>query len=140
MTTAIFEIGGRQLRCPLPEFETRCLIHIEEEHRKANPDNALIALLCDAVRLAREYGDYAVAISTANIRNIVAAANAIPGLIAEKEALLRRIKDLRDLRRVIYCDMECFANGDPHYPDCAITQADAIIAADDTAAKEQHDG
>jgi len=36
------------------DFERSCLVHIDEEQRRANPDNALIALLCDAVRLTRE--------------------------------------------------------------------------------------
>lgn len=36
-------------------FERRCLVHMEDEQEKPNPDNALIAVLCDAVRLAREY-------------------------------------------------------------------------------------
>ena len=119
------EIGGRQLRCPLPEFETRCLIHIEEEHRKANPDNALIALLCDAVRLAREYGDYAVAISTANIRNIVAAANAVPKLIAENERLRKHIKAAHAICEVVACKDEPVGRA-----------AQRWLAADDDAAKE----
>lgn len=38
----------------LADFERACLTHIEEEQAKPNPDNATIALLCDAVRLARE--------------------------------------------------------------------------------------
>jgi hypothetical protein len=127
------EIGGRQLRCPLPEFETRCLIHIEEEHRKANPDNALIALLCDAVRLAREYGDYAVAISTANVRNIVAAANAVPRLIAEKEALLKRIERLGNVM-----SDQAIEFSEPSEKTEAIRKKWAldVLAADD-AAKEQ---
>jgi hypothetical protein len=32
-----------------------CRIHIAEEQRKPNPDTALIATLCDAVRFAREH-------------------------------------------------------------------------------------
>lgn len=37
------------------EFERRCLIYLAEEQDKLIPDNALITLLCDGVRLAREY-------------------------------------------------------------------------------------
>jgi hypothetical protein len=131
------EIGGRQLRCPLPEFETRCLIHIEEEHRKANPDNALIALLCDAVRLAREYGDYAVAISTANVRNIVAAANAVPRLIAEKETLLKRIEDFRVGTHRILSPSAYSSHS--QIVDEKHKIAREMLAADDAAAKEPAD-
>lgn len=52
------EVAGRVLTVPIQTFVNRCLVHIEEEQRRANPDNALIAVLCDAVRLAREYVDF----------------------------------------------------------------------------------
>lgn len=51
------EIAGRSLGCSLNEFERRCKAWLATEQEKPLPDNALIALLCDAVRLGREYGD-----------------------------------------------------------------------------------
>lgn len=39
---------------PLAQFSQRAKVLLGEEQRRANPDNALIGLLCDAVRLARE--------------------------------------------------------------------------------------
>ncbi len=36
-------------------FDHRCKVRLYEEQRKPDPDNALIALLCEAVRLGREY-------------------------------------------------------------------------------------
>lgn len=42
----------------LQDFERRCRVHLIHEQEKINPDNALIALLCDAVRVKREYCDY----------------------------------------------------------------------------------
>jgi hypothetical protein len=50
-------VGGRILDDALVNFERRCLIALDSELQRPNPDNALIALLCDAVRLARETGD-----------------------------------------------------------------------------------
>lgn len=50
-------VGGRRLLRSLADFERACKVHIAEEQDKLNPDNALIALLCDAVRLAREQED-----------------------------------------------------------------------------------
>lgn len=47
-------VAGR-MECSNAEFERRCLIYIAEEQDKLMPDNALMALLCDGVRLAREY-------------------------------------------------------------------------------------
>lgn len=47
-------VAGR-LNRTIADFERSCIVHIDEEQRCANPDNALIATLCDAVRLAREY-------------------------------------------------------------------------------------
>jgi len=37
------------------DFEHRCMVYLAEEQDKLSPDNGLIALLCDGVRLAREY-------------------------------------------------------------------------------------
>lgn len=47
-------VAGR-MECSGAEFERRCLVLIEQEQGKALPDNGLIAVLCDGVRLAREY-------------------------------------------------------------------------------------
>lgn len=43
--------------CTLAFFEQRCLIALRDEQEKLLPGNHLIALYCDAVRLAREYCD-----------------------------------------------------------------------------------
>lgn len=51
-------IEGRMLRTTIAEFEHRCEVHIEAELAKINPDNSLIDLLCDAVRLSREHMDW----------------------------------------------------------------------------------
>lgn len=48
-------VGGSVLDCSVGEFQHRCQRWIAEEQCKINPDNALIALICDAVRLSREY-------------------------------------------------------------------------------------
>ncbi len=50
-------VGGRTLSEPINVFERRCRVHLMREQEGISPDNGLIALLCDAVRLAREYGD-----------------------------------------------------------------------------------
>lgn len=41
--------------CSNREFEERCRFYIGIEQEKLSPDNGLIAVLCDGVRLAREY-------------------------------------------------------------------------------------
>lgn len=43
------------LACSLANLEARALRLIDEEQREASPDNALIGVLCDTVRCAREY-------------------------------------------------------------------------------------
>lgn len=48
-------VGGDRLMTSLDDFEHRCLVHLREEQLRVSPDNGLIALLCDAVRLAREH-------------------------------------------------------------------------------------
>lgn len=50
-------VGGRRLESTIAEFENRCLVAMYEEQIKPLPNNALIALYCEAVRLAREYVD-----------------------------------------------------------------------------------
>ncbi len=39
----------------LADFERACLTHIGEEQARPSPDNSLVAVLCDAVRLTREH-------------------------------------------------------------------------------------
>ena len=46
-------VAGRFNRT-LADFERSCLISIGDEQLRTNPDNYLIGVLCDAVRLARE--------------------------------------------------------------------------------------
>jgi hypothetical protein len=47
-------VAGR-MQITFAQFELRCQHLIQEEQAKAFPDNALIGVLCDAVRLKREY-------------------------------------------------------------------------------------
>lgn len=50
-------VAGRRLETTLNEFENSCLVLIAEEQDKPNPNNALISVLCNAVRLGREQAD-----------------------------------------------------------------------------------
>ncbi len=43
------------LDCSIENLERRLLTCLAEEQEKIRPDNALIAALCDAVRMGREY-------------------------------------------------------------------------------------
>jgi hypothetical protein len=52
-------VGGRRMERSIASFERACEVYIEAEQEKLAPDNVLIALLCDAVRLSRELEDYA---------------------------------------------------------------------------------
>jgi hypothetical protein len=47
-------VSGR-MECSNRELEHRCRLYIGLELEKIMPDNALISVLCDAVRCAREY-------------------------------------------------------------------------------------
>ena len=47
-------VAGTYMDRSLADFQRACEVHIGEEQRKPNPDTALIAVLCDAVRCARE--------------------------------------------------------------------------------------
>lgn len=50
-------VAGRRLETTISQFQCRAANILEAEQAKANPDNALIAFACDAIRLAREYCD-----------------------------------------------------------------------------------
>ena len=50
-------VGGRRVETSLADLEYRARIRLQAEQGKPLPDNALIALLCDTVRLCREYAD-----------------------------------------------------------------------------------
>lgn len=47
-------VAGQRMNITLFDFKLRACRHLEDEQAKTNPDNALIALLCEGVRLARE--------------------------------------------------------------------------------------
>lgn len=47
--------GNRLVDRTLAEFMNACEVLLEEEQAKISHDNALISVLCDAVRLAREH-------------------------------------------------------------------------------------
>lgn len=47
-------VAGVYMDRSLADFQRACEVHIGEEQRRANPDTALIAVLCDAVRCSRE--------------------------------------------------------------------------------------
>jgi hypothetical protein len=42
----------------IADLERACLVLLDKEQRRANPDNALIATLCESVRMGREYCNY----------------------------------------------------------------------------------
>jgi len=54
--------GG--LERSIEDLERACLVLIKDEQEKINPDNALIAVLCDSVRMGREYCGYLQRIGT----------------------------------------------------------------------------
>lgn len=51
------KVGGRRLEISLSEFERSCLVRLMEIQKQSHPDTALINVLCNAVRLARECTD-----------------------------------------------------------------------------------
>ncbi len=48
-------VAGERMDRSIADFVRACEVTIEDEQSKPAPDTALIALLCDAVRLTREY-------------------------------------------------------------------------------------
>lgn len=52
--TSTVQVAGDSLPTTLWQFEQRASVLLSDEQAKANPDNALIGFICDAVRLARE--------------------------------------------------------------------------------------
>lgn len=47
-------VGGNNMEWSLAEFNRRVEFLLADEQRKPNPDNALIAVLCNSIRLTRE--------------------------------------------------------------------------------------
>lgn len=50
-------VAGRRMKRSIADFVRSCEVEIERIARAAAGDTAVLALLCDAVRLAREYVD-----------------------------------------------------------------------------------
>lgn len=53
------EVAGRICEWSIYELERRCRVYIQREQEKPSPDNDLIVVLCNAVRLGREHSDFA---------------------------------------------------------------------------------
>jgi hypothetical protein len=51
------EVAGRRYEGSLAALERRAKFYIAEQQNKPNPDNAIISVLCDTVRLCRECAD-----------------------------------------------------------------------------------
>ena len=49
------------MECSVADLGRACLVLIEEEQRKPRPDTRLIAVLCDSIRLGREFCELAQA-------------------------------------------------------------------------------
>ena len=49
------KVSGNMCERSISDLERACLILIGEEQQKLNPNNSLISVLCDSVRLGREY-------------------------------------------------------------------------------------
>ena len=56
----MIQVGGNRVERSLTDLERAALVLLEEEQAKIAPNNALIACLCDTVRLIREYRDLMV--------------------------------------------------------------------------------
>lgn len=50
-------VADRRSERPIADLERDALVLIDEEQRSVNPNNALISVLCDTVRMCREYLD-----------------------------------------------------------------------------------
>lgn len=48
-------VAGSYMERTIGDHVRGCEVAIESELERANPDNTVIALLCDSVRMAREY-------------------------------------------------------------------------------------
>lgn len=52
-------VAGDIMNRSIEDFVNACEVAIEEERREVSPRDHIIALLCDAVRLSREYVELA---------------------------------------------------------------------------------
>lgn len=50
-------VAGRRCTATLTDFIQACRVHLADLEESVSPDSMLRATLCDAVRLAREFGD-----------------------------------------------------------------------------------
>lgn len=48
-------VAGNGMTISISDFYTRCLVLLDHEQKQLNPDNALISLLCEAIRFTREH-------------------------------------------------------------------------------------
>lgn len=54
-TDGLPAVGGDLLEVTVGDHVQRCRVLIGEEQQKPNADSALIGVLCDSIRLAREF-------------------------------------------------------------------------------------
>jgi hypothetical protein len=79
------------MRGSIQDFERTCLVLADEEQRKPLPNNALVATLCDGVRLCREYAGLGKALHEAASQ-----------ITAEKEALAFVAKEVETIKTTAY--------------------------------------
>lgn len=87
-------VAGDTITRTLAGFQQACAVHLVDEQAKPLPDNSLIALLADAVRLSRECSSHAAALTAkdARILELEAESNAYEeGLKAAHEGKLRSV-------------------------------------------------
>jgi hypothetical protein len=79
--------GGRMDRT-IADFRRACRVLLMEEQEQANPNNALVTILCDAVRLSREY--------IHDLRASAVAPSDLEALLAEREGMKAEIARLTE--------------------------------------------
>jgi hypothetical protein len=107
-------VAGTYMDRSLADFTRACAVHLEEEQRKPNPDTALIAVLCDAVRCARE-----VSLVTVTGGWGAELLQALQGYL---DGLVITSATIGDIRRRLLLPFDCAWNG---------------IVRDQTAARER---
>jgi hypothetical protein len=48
-------VAGDYMTISIAQFQDRADVILHEEQRKPNPDSALVAFICESVRMSREY-------------------------------------------------------------------------------------
>src|SRR4029077_6841547 len=107
-------IGGDRLEVSHADFERSCKVLLWEEQNKLDPSNAIVAVLCNAVRLSREHCTEIVKPRTDLLDRIKVLESEVDDALCIQEFVINQREELDQLTSLLH---RCLNTGLRHEAD-----------------------